>query len=295
MFDVRRAQALWAVAQYGSITAAAEVLHVTSSALSQQLAKLEREVGQPLLVRRGRGVALTDAGRLLVGHTGDILDRMAVAEADLEASRGVATGRMAIAVFATFNRTVLPRALTELRRDYPRLAVESHECEPTAAIAMLARGEVDVAVIDEWFHSEPTLSEGLRHRLLGTDTADLAIPVGHPLAELANPVDLAGCTSYEWVSWAAGEHGSLWLQAALAATAGQPTIRHTAREHQSILALVAAGLGIALMPRLGRESVPDRVVIKSVSPPITRRYFAVWRVLDNNRPALTAALDALVG
>lgn len=293
MFDVRRARALRAVALNGSVTAAADSLHVTSSALSQQLAKLEREIGQPLLVPRGRGVALTDAGHLLARHAGLILDQMATAEAELEAARGIATGRMAIAAFATFTRAVLPKALKNLTDEHPQLHVESHEYEPAAAIAMLTRGGIDLAVVDEWFHAAPALPDGLHHRRLGTDTADLAIPSGHPLTDIDGPVALADCVDYPWVSWRAGEHGNNWLRRALATSTANLTIAHTAGEHQTILALVAAGMGIALMPRLGRGEVPREVTIRDVTPAITRRYFAVWRAQDQNRPAIAAALQEL--
>lgn len=293
MFDVRRARGLRAVEQYGSVTAAAAVLHVTSSALSQQLAKLEREIGQPLLVSRGRGVALTDAGRLLADHTGRILDQIAIAEAELEAARGVATGRMSIGAFATFTRAALPAVLRDLKRGHPHLRIESHEYEPAVALAMLTRGEIDIAVIDEWFLPAPALPEGLRHRQLGTDTADLAVPAGHALAGAAEPVVLAACAGYDWISWRAGEYGNNWLRHALAVAPANPPIAHTAGEHHTILALVDAGLGIALMPRLGRGAVPAGVFIKSVTPAITRRYFAVWRAQDQKRPAVMATLDIL--
>src|SRR5699024_2817426 len=106
-------------------------------------------------------------------------------------------------------------ALRSLHRDHPRLHVESHEYEPTPALDMLTRGQIDIAVIDEWFHPTPALPEELRHRPLGVDTADLAVPPGHPLAGATGPVDLATCADHKWISWRAGEYGNDWLRRAL--------------------------------------------------------------------------------
>jgi DNA-binding transcriptional LysR family regulator len=293
MFSLPRATSLLAVSQYGTVSAAAAALHMTSSALSQQLAKLEHEIGQPLLTRRGRGVELTDAGALLADHTAEILERMNRAQAALQAHRGEVSGRLSIAAFATATRAILPAALRSLHSDYTLLEVESHELEPTQAISGLVRGDVDIAVIDEWFRPEPDLPDSLASAHLIDDVADLAVPAEHALATAPGHVELNGCTDETWISWLPGEFGHEWLCAELGRY--QPGLRfpHTAGEHQTILALVEAGLGIALMPRLGRGSVPERVVIKPLLPKIIRRCFVVWRQDRARRPAITAAVDAL--
>lgn len=197
MFDLRRARSLHAVARHGTVSAAAAALHLTTSAFSQQLAELERELGQPLLVHRGRGVALTEAGILLVEHTEAILSRMTQAETDLQAQRGAVTGRMAIAAFATATRTVLPPAPRRLRDQHPCLRLEPREQDPASALRLLLRGDVDIA-------------------------------------------------------------------------------------------LVAAGPGIGLVPRLGLGPVPAGVVIRPVRPAATRRIFALWRTHSTARPAVEA-------
>lgn len=289
MIEVRRAQALHAVATHGSVTAAAAALHVTSSALSQQLAKLEREVGQPLLVHRGRGVALTDAGALLTRHTEDILARIAQAETDLQALRGEVTGRMAIAAFATAARALLPPALAELTDRYPSLQVTSRENEPEESLELLARGELDLAVIDEWPHTPRPLPTVVTHAHLFDDVADLAMPTGHRLARAEAAPRLADCEGEPWISWTAGQFGHGWLARTLSGANVEPDIRHTAGEHQTLLALVAAGLGLALMPRLGRGPVPEGVTVRELRPPVTRKVHLVWRTDTTDRPAVQAA------
>jgi DNA-binding transcriptional LysR family regulator len=281
------------VAVHGTVTAAAAALHVTASALSQQLAKLEREIGQPLLVHRGRGVALTDAGHLLARHTEAILAAITRAETDLQAQRGQVAGRMAIGAFATATRALLPAALRRLRDEHPGLRVESRESEPADALMLLDRGEIDLAVIDEWFDAEPALPEALCWQPLCDDVADLALPAAHPLAAADRVVELHWCADQTWITWGPGAFGHEWLLRALHQHRTHPAIAYTANEHQTLLALVSAGLGIALMPRLGRGPVPPGVAIRPLRPTVTRRIFAVWRTDTSARPAIQAATQTL--
>lgn len=267
---------------------------MTSSALSQQLAKLEREIGQPLLVKRGRGVQLTDAGRLLAERTAEIVNSINRTEAALQAHRGQVAGRMAIAAFATATRTFVPAALRRLTADHPLLQVESHEHEPADAIPLLDRGDVDIAVIDEWFHTDPALPEGIEAAHLLDDVADLAVPAAHELTNSDKAVDLRACAHENWISWHSGEFGHDWLSNELQQHHPNLHFAHTAGEHQTILALVEADLGIALMPRLGRGAVPEGVAIKPLAPTITRRCFVLWRTDTAQRPAIDAAVETLI-
>lgn len=293
MFDVVRARSLHAVAHHGTISAAAAALHLTQSALSQQLARLEREVGQPLLVRRGRGVVLTDAGHLLVERTEEILTRITAAETALEAQRGRVTGRMAVAAFATATRAILPAALHHLRRHHPDLRLESREHDPTAALELLVRGDIDLAVIDEWDLARPPLPDGVDAAHLIDDVSDLALPTWHRLISEEGPIDLAECADESWISWEPGVRAHAWLTRELRERGCAFSVAHAASEHQTFLALVAAGLGIALVPRLGRGPVPDGVSLASLHRPPTRRVFAAWRSDTADRPAVQAALGAL--
>ena len=293
MIDVQRARALHAVATHGSVTAAAAALHVTSSALSQQLAKLEREIGQPLLRHRGRGVVLTDAGDLLAERTEAILSLITRAETELDALRGAVTGRMAIAAFATADRALLPAALRALRDQYPELRVASQESEPEQALILLDRGEVDLAVIDEWSTAARAAPGWLRREYLFGDVADLALPAGHPLASDRGAIDLTACADQPWITWTPGQFSYDWLVHTLRSLGAEPAIAHTAGELETILALVAAGLGVALMPRLGRGPVPEGVVIRTLRPTVTRAVYAAWPADTTGRPAVQAAIAAL--
>ncbi|MBI0384375.1 LysR family transcriptional regulator, partial [Streptomyces albiflaviniger] len=145
--NLDRLRTLYAVARHGSVSGAAEGLHVTTSAVSQQLAKLERETGQQLLAKNGRGIRLTDAGRLLADHAARILSQVELAQADLEAQRGHAVGELLLGAFPTAVRGLFPDALSRLRTEHPQLNVRLQEMEPDESVPSVVRGDIDLAVV----------------------------------------------------------------------------------------------------------------------------------------------------
>lgn len=292
MLDLHRLRSLRTVATHGSISAAADVLHVTPSAVSQQLAKLEQEVGQPLLQANGRGVRLTDTAHLLVRYSDEILSLVERAEADLEAKRGEVVGALTLGAFATAARQLAPPALAELRDRYPDLAVELRETEPNDAMRAVARGDLDLAVVDDWFNAPVATPDKLVKEPLFEDVADVALPAAHPLAD-QDLLDLAQLDDQPWISWPRGSICHDWLVHTLRELGTEPRIVHTAMEHATQLALVAAGLGAAIVPRLGRGPVPSGVRIVPVRPALTRTVHAVWREDAAGRPAVAAVCDAL--
>ncbi|GAA0362268.1 LysR family transcriptional regulator [Microbispora corallina] len=292
MLDLNRLKALHAVAVYGSIGAAAEALLVTPSAISQQLAKLERETGAVLIERNGRGVRLTDAAGLLAEHAERILALVETAEADFEALRGEVVGRLTVAAFPTAARGILPRALSLMKARHPDLGVVLYEREPERQIREVARGEIDLAVVQDWLNRPMALPEGLSRTALLDDVADVVVPSGHPLARKpgVRMSDLAGDC---WISSTPGTVCHDFLIFLLRSEEHEPQIVCMADEYPTQLALVAAGHGCALIPRLGRGALPDGVEVLSIQPPPTRRIYAVWRSDAARRPAIRAAVDAL--
>ena len=141
MLNLERLRTLDALARHGSVSGAADGLHVTTSAVSQQMAKLEREVGQQLLAKNGRGVRLTDAGRLLADHAARILSQVELAQSDIEAQRGQVVGEVRLAAFPTAARGLFPAALTSLRAEHPELRVRTTELEPESGIRAVLRGD----------------------------------------------------------------------------------------------------------------------------------------------------------
>lgn len=292
MLDLYRLRTLQAVALHGSVSAAAEALYLTASAVSQQLGKLEREVGQQLLERQGRGIRLTAAAELLVGHTEHILSLVEEAEADLETKRGVVHGSLTVGAFATAARDLIPPTLRALRTTYPALSLGLREMEPDQALLLVSRGSLDVAIVVSWSNAPLAIPEQLAREHLFDDQADLALPADHPLASRSS-VDLEELADQDWISWSRGSICHDWLVQTLRNLGTEPRIAHTAMEHATQLALVGAGLGAAVIPRLGRGSIPSTVRLMQMSSPLVRPIFAVWPKGSTRRPAVAAFIDAL--
>ena len=296
MLDLRRLRLLRELSERGTIAAVADALQFTPSAVSQQLAVLEREAGVPLLERAGRRVRLTDAARVLVDHADALLERAALAEADLAAASGNVTGRVRIAGFQSVSLRIAIPAMEALARDAPQLRCELVEAEPEQGLPALALGDVDLVLGDEWQNQPwrlPTTLE--RHELL-RDPVHLALPARHPaarrheqdvpLAELAGEV------------WTAGHAGMAWeemSQRTCRACGGfDPDIRHRCSDVAIGVGLVAAGLGVTLLPDLVRPAASPGVTVHRVAgADLHRRVFAVTRATDAARPSIQALLAAL--
>jgi DNA-binding transcriptional LysR family regulator len=292
MLNLERLRTLDALARHGSVSGAADGLHVTTSAVSQQMSKLEREVGQQLLAKNGRGVRLTDAGRLLADHAARILSQVELAQSDLEAQRGQVVGELRLSAFPTAARGMFPTALGALRADHPSLRVRSRELEPEAGIAGVIRGDLDLAVVLDWYNKPLPVPEGLVKASLLDDPADVAMSEGHPLADRAE-VDLEDFADDEWITWGEGEFCHEWLMFTLRAKGIEPVIAHRAEEHHTQLSMVAAGLGVCVAPRLGRDPMPAGVRTVPVRHRVRRHVYAVWRADADRRPSIRAAVEAL--
>lgn len=292
MLNLERLRTLDALARHGSVSAAADALHVTTSAVSQQLGKLEREVGQQLLARNGRGVRLTDAGRLLSEHAARILSQVELAESDLEAQRGQVIGELRLSAFPTAARGLFPAALGALRATHPGLRVRSSELEPEQGVAGVVRGDLDLAVVLDWYNKPMPVPDGLVKAPLLDDPADVALPVGHRLAD-RDEVDLTEFADDEWITWGEGEFCHEWLMFTLRSKGVEPTVGHRAGETHTQLGLVTAGLGVCIAPLLGRHPVPEGVVLVPLKQHVRRHVYVVWRADADRRPSIRAAVEAL--
>jgi DNA-binding transcriptional LysR family regulator len=295
MLDLRRLRLLRELHERGTIAAVADALQFTPSAVSQQLAMLEREAGVPLLERAGRGVRLTDPALVLVEHADALLDRAAIAEADLAAAAGEVTGRGRIAGFqSVLLRLVLP-AIEALAQDAPRLRCEVIEAEPEQALPALALGDVDLVIGDEWEHQPRRLPAGVeRHELL-RDAVHLVLPADHAAARrhpVAVPLaELAGET------WTTGHPGMGWEEVTQRTCRGlggfDPDIRHRANDATICLALVARGLAVTLLPELPMPWRHPGVAQRRIAEgSISRAIFAATRASDASRPSTQALIAA---
>jgi DNA-binding transcriptional LysR family regulator len=296
MLDLRRLRLLRELSERGTIAAVADALQFTPSAVSQQLAMLEREAGVRLLERAGRGVRLTDPALVLVRHAEGLLERAAVAEADLAAAAGTVAGRARIAGFqSVMLRLALP-AMEALARDAPRLRCELVESEPEEALPALALGDIDLVLADEWQHQPRRLVDGLQRHDLHSDPVSIVLPARHPAARrhpAAVPLaELAG------EAWASG-HTALGWEEMTHRTCRElggfdPDIRHRANDATISLALVARGLAVALLPDLVLPGRHSGVTLRAIAEaPVTRAIFAATRTADAARPSMQALLGAI--
>ncbi len=292
MFDLARLRVLHTVAGHGTLAAAAQALHLTPSAISQQMSKLERETGCRLMERQGRRVRLTDEGLVLAKHAQRILAAVEEAEADLDERRGQVLGTISIGAFPTAARSLLPGVLAECLVRYPGLRVASYEVEPYQALGRVAGGDLDLAVTQDWMNVPVAVPERLLLKEIGRDPADVALPVDHPLAS-SDRLSLEALVDEPWVTSTEGTICYDWLTNTFRKTGHEPRIAHQAAEFPTQLALVAAGLGVALLPRLAGDTVPAGVRLVPVAPQMSRRIFVGWREETARRPAVGAMVDLL--
>lgn len=290
MLDVRKLRLLRELAHRGTIAAVAEALNYTPSAVSQQLTALERETGAVLLERTGRRVTLTPAARGLVAHTEELLATLQRAAAELATAATELTGTLRIGVFPSAVPAILTPAIVALSSEHPGLDLMVTELDP-ASVPDALRGErLDIALVQEYDYVPVVADPGLETEPLLRETVHLAARSADPAA--------AGATeplpAHRDSAWIAGTPGTLCHALTLRAceAAGfTPRIRHHADDFGAVLALVAAGQGVALVPDLGTDGAPEGVALTPL--PIRRRTHLAYRSGTAGHPAITAARRAL--
>ncbi|MBO0772909.1 MAG: LysR family transcriptional regulator [Actinobacteria bacterium] len=297
MLDLHRLRLLKEFADRGTITATAAALGYTPSAVSQQLAALEREIGDALLDRAARSVELTDAGRRLAVHAEIILAQVEAAEADLAAQAREPSGRVTVAAFPTAAVAFAP-ALARSLRAHPALTMLLQQAAPTEeGLRRVRSGEADVALVDDW--TEGGLSDQLHPMLrsfrLLRDPLVLIVPRSHPLADPATPVDLRKlCETSRWMAAPAGEPSRVAADRLLAAAGGAPAVPWEFEGLGAIIGLVGRGIGVAAVPRLAIAAGEGRVAVRELAGPVpTRAIFAVARAASVRRPSVALALSSL--
>jgi DNA-binding transcriptional LysR family regulator len=294
VIDSRRLRTLRAVADHGTVTAAAAVLFLTPSAVSQQIAALEAEVGQRLLVRNGRGVRLTTAGRILLEHGTVVLARLELAEAELAAYANGLSGQVDVVSFATGITTVVAPAMADLGRTLPGIRVRVQDAEGDASLAMVLDGHADIAIAVEYRGAPGEDDRRLARVPLFAEPFDAILPCGHPSA--GDPaVAVASLAAEAWISPRPGNPCHDVVVLACEQAGFQPRLAHFSDDFRAVAALVGTGAGVALVPRSALRGVDLRDV---VSRPVTgasatRRVFAAVRRGTEGHPLLGPVLAAL--
>src|SRR6266851_1904907 len=254
MLDVTRLRVLAAVARHGSVTAAAKSLNYAQPSVSHHLARLEAETGARLVQRSGRGIRLTDAGRLLAGRAEEILGRLDAAEHELAAHVGQREERIRVAGFPSALATVVPAAAARLRSESPGAELLLAEAEPQGAVRMLRAGRVDVALVFSYLqhgtaagpagapHPGGDEEEGIRARLLLDEPVHLVTPAGAPAPPRTAGGPLAGYAEHRWIAGCERCRAHLLWQCELAGFT--PLIAFTTDDVLVAQALAAAGLGV---------------------------------------------------
>lgn len=294
MLDLRRLRILAAVAREGSFSAAAEALYLSQSAVSQQVATLEREVGMSLLERTAEGPKLTDAGRTLVGHAEAAIARLEEAEHEVAAIAGLEGGEVRIASFPSASATLLTEALAEFHAENPGVRLSVTEAEPEESLPRLRAAEVDVAVVFDY----PFVREGLPDRdvdrtPLLTEQMHLALPREHPLAARER-VPMRELADEPWLCGVRPSSCSEAVTRACVEAGIEPRIAFESDEYQVLQAYVAAGLGCTFLPDLALRGLNPGVVLRPTDPEAPqRRVWAATRSKGARSPATEAMVESL--
>jgi DNA-binding transcriptional LysR family regulator len=295
MLDLRRLRLLHELHERGTIAAVADALRFTPSAVSQQLAVLEREAGVPLLERAGRGVRLTDAALVLAGHAAELLEHADRAEADLAAAAETVAGRGRIAAFQSVALRVAAPAMARLATEAPALRCELVEAEPEVSLPALVLGDLDLVLADEW--EQPLRRPpGVDRHDLHREPVRLVLPADHPLLREhpRGPVPLRALRDAVWACGHSGAWADMVERTCRLLGGFDPELRHRTNDAVVTLALVAAGFAVTLLPDfVGAEKHPGVAVRDLAEGTTYRTIFAATRSVDAARPSVRALLGAV--
>jgi DNA-binding transcriptional LysR family regulator len=293
MLNTSRLNVLREVIDKGSFSAAADALSYSQSAVSQAIATLEGELGAPLIERDRRGVRPTPAGAALAAHAEGILARMNDAEAEVAAIAGGRGGRLRIASFPTAGATLMPQAVARFRAAHPGVEVSLAEGESEEIAPRLRGGDFEIVVLFEFVGVGERLGAGMRRFELLDDPLHLALPAQHPLAG-RRKLRLEDLREESWVQTSAASPCARHVVRSCHAAGFEPRVSFESDDYQTVQGLVAAGVGVALIPQLALSTVRPDIRIRSLDPgsPV-RKVFAATPRAAAVTPAVATMLDVL--
>jgi DNA-binding transcriptional LysR family regulator len=294
MLSVQRLVVLREVVARGSFSGAAEALAYTQSAVSQAIAALEAETGTQLVERNRRGARPTAAGAALVEHADGILARLHAAEEDLAAIVGVRGGVLRMASFPTAGATLMPRAIAAFRARHAGVELTLAEGEPEDVAPRLRAGELDLALLFEFRGVGERLGAGLRRTTLLDDPMHVALPAGHRLAAAAR-LRLEDLRDEAWVQTSAASPCARHVVRSCHAAGFEPVVSFESDDYQTVQGLVAAGVGVALIPQLALSDTRTDIVVRALHPASPLRRISVATRREAVAPAAAAMVDILRG
>jgi molybdate transport repressor ModE-like protein len=296
--DVQSLRVIKAIADEGSITGAAATLGYSQPAISQQVRRLEQRAGLPLVERVGRGVRLTEAGRVLARHAPAVTTALDAAAGELAELRGLRSGRVRLIGFPSASPTVVPRLLAELATSHPGISVTYVEAEPPEAVEAVRQDRADIALTFSYpgDRDDPhgASARGLSVGVIGRDDLLVVLPEGHP-AVGSDLVDIAALSAEDWIAGCPRCRGHL-LE--LCGRAGfEPRIRFETDNFVAVEGLVAQGIGVATLPRMAVESFPQLagVVTAPLAQSEARTVHVVTARGAERVPSVRATLSTLAG
>jgi DNA-binding transcriptional LysR family regulator len=294
MLDVKRLNIFREVIAQGSFSAAADALAYSQSAVSQAIQTLEGEAGVPLIERARGGVRPTAAGAALAGHVGGILAQLQAAEDEIAAIVAGHGGHLRTASFPTAGATLMPRAIAAFRGSHPGVEVSLAEGEPEEIAPRLRAGEFDLALLFEFEGVGEHLTTGLRRFELFDDPLHLALPAGHPLATREAAPRLEDLREESWVQTSATSPCARHVVRSCIAAGFEPRVSFESDDYQTVQGLVAAGVGVALIPQLALSTVREDIIIRPLAPesPV-RKVFAATPRAAAATAAVATMLDVL--
>jgi DNA-binding transcriptional LysR family regulator len=315
MLNLGRLRVLSEVVSRGSFSGAAEALSYTQSAVSQAIARLEAETGATLVVRDRRGVRPTAAGATLVEHAETILAQVEAAETDLQGVLGVRRGRLRVASFPSAGATLMPLAVARFRQGHPGVELSLAEGEPEEIAPRLRAGEFDLALLFEFPGAREQLDDtgaagqgeagrraarravgaGLRTHALLEDPMQIALPADHPLASKRS-LSLVDLREQQWVQTSASSPCARHVVRLCLAAGFEPNVSFESDDYETVQGLVAAGVGVALIPRLASTRVHEGIVLRALAPrsPV-RKVVAATVGGPGVAPAAKQMLEILAG
>ena len=296
MLDLRRLRLLHELRRLGTVSAVADALSYSPSTVSQQLRVLEREAGTPLFEPAGRRVRLTDAAIVLAEHADLLLAGAERAQADLAAAAaGAVAGVVRVGSFQTASLRLLLPAMNAVRATHPGVRVRLVEAEPEPALEALRAHALDLALADEWAGTPHPRHPGLDRVDLFTEPVHVALPAGHRLAGRRDPVALADLARDPWATGYPGGGMAALVRRVCNEHGGfEPDVRHETNELTMLLALVAAGHAVTLLPRLALMGDTPGVAVRPLADvELTRTLFTAVREGADRRPALAAVRTAI--
>jgi DNA-binding transcriptional LysR family regulator len=292
MIDVRKLGMLAALDRLGTVAAVAEELRLTAPGVSMQLSAFEREIGVSLTERRGRRLALTPAGKLLAAHGRDVVDRLSLAEVDLHAVRQGAIGNYRIAAFPSAARTFVADAWAALRGDVDGLHLSLTTPEPEDALAALLSGKADLAVVHSYSNVPRSIPAGVRADPVGSEPVWIAIRSDDPAAAQST-IDLSDLAEHFWVTATRDLTCFEMTERACGRAGFRPRIVAETMDFAVQLELVAAGVGVALIPQLAIATVPRGVVLAPPTEHLSRHIHTAHRTSMSADPGVATITDAI--